>query len=364
MTNRVLSLVLGGFLALQFIMTGTRPALAEPVLDVIAQGHAAIHSSADRDAARRRAIGDALISAALSGGATLRGHSVQDKGRIVADLTILRPIGQVLSHRVLSAVEQNGLWTVQIAARVGVAPQGICDQRRRLTVSAFLPTIEVSPTAPAWSATLAQQMARDVADLLKRDPNIQVERTTAAPKPTAVSAKLDYTRLTRGHATAAAGDHRVTQSLRVQTQGAMLLFDLDLEFLGQDGTSIQRRFSRQTSLPKTGTAGFMAGQNRLTAEAALTQGLLTEVKTLLTELGCTAPEARLVLTKDALMVPLGQAHGLTRASLAFVDDPNEPFGLLEVIRLKDRETTLRPLDPSRSLASFNGRRVYFLEAGL
>ena len=108
----------------------------------------------------------------------------------------------------------------------------------------------------------------------------------------------------------------------------------------------------------------MAGQNRLTAEAALTQGLLSEVKALLTELGCTAPEARLVLTKDALMVPLGQAHGLTRASLAFVDDPNEPFGLLEVIRLKDRETTLRPLDPSRSLASFNGRRVYFLEAGL
>jgi len=88
------------------------------------------------------------------------------------------------------------------------------------------------------------------------------------------------------------------------------------------------------------------------------------VRAMLDGLACQPAEARLALGSDGLSVPLGRRHGLTRASLAFVDDPNDGFGLLEVVALDKSRTTLRPLDPSRALASFNGLRVYFVEAGL
>ena len=81
-------------------------------------------------------------------------------------------------------------------------------------------------------------------------------------------------------------------------------------------------------------------------------------------LACEPAQARIVRRGEALSVPLGRRHGLTRASLAFVDDPNDRFGLLEVVELGQADVTLRPLDPTRAVQSFDGLRVYFLEAGL
>ncbi|WP_417726997.1 flagellar assembly protein T N-terminal domain-containing protein [Roseovarius sp.] len=330
---------------------------------VEAEGRAYVTAPDDQDAARRRAVGEALVSAALSGGASLRGHTAMTKGRITADLTILRPTGRILSHRILSAALQDGQWLVRVAAEVGPMPVGACASRRRLTVSATLPQIRVTPEASAWAEPLAQGLARDLMEVLRAHPDTDLERI-APVAVTAVTAALDYTALTRGQSVPAAGDHRMTQSITVDRQGAVLRLTLDLALIGPDGTALQRRIERQAKAPRGGVVGFVAGQNRSRAEAELTAGVLQEVRAMLDGLACQPAEARLVLSGDGLTVPLGRRHGLTRASLAFVDDPNDGFGLLEVVVLGNRETTLRPLDPSRAPASFNGLRVYFVEAGL
>jgi hypothetical protein len=335
----------------------------EATLWVEAEGRAYVASAADQDAARRRAIGEALVTAALSGGASLRGHTAMDKGRITADLTILRPTGRILTHRVLSAQLQNGEWLVRVAAEVGPMPVGACASRRRMTVSATPPQIRVTPEASAWAEPLAQGLARDLMDLLRAHPDTDLERiapVSAAP----VAAALDYTALTRGQSLPAPGDHRMSQSITVDRQGKALHLTLDLALMGQDGTNVTRRFQREAMVPRGGFAGYIAGQNRSRAETDLTAGLLQEVRAMLDGLACQPAEARLALGADGLSVPLGRRHGLTRASLAFVDDPNDGFGLLEVVSLDNRHTTLRPLDPTRSPASFNGLRVYFVEAGL
>lgn len=335
----------------------------EATLWVEAEGRAYVASAADQDAARRRAIGEALVSAALAGGASLRGHTAMDKGRITADLTILRPTGRVLTHRVLSAQLQDGQWLVRLAAEVGPMPVGACAARRRMTVSATPPQIRVTPEASAWAEPLAQGLARDLMEVLRAHPDTDLERiapVSAAP----VAAALDYTALTRGQSLPAPGDHRMSQSITVDRQGKVLRLTLELSLSGQDGSRVTRRFAREAAVPRGGFAGYATGQNRSRAEADLTAGLLQEVRAMLDGLACQPAEARLALGAEGLSVPLGRRHGLTRASLAFVDDPNDGFGLLEVITLDNRRTTLRPLDPTRTPASFNGLRVYFVEAGL
>lgn len=336
----------------------------EATLWVEAEGRAYVVSAADRDAARRRAIGEALVSAALAGGASLRGHTAMDKGRITADLTILRPTGRILTHRILSAALQDGQWVVRVAAEVGPMLTGACASRRRLTVSATPPQIRVTPEASAWAEPLAQGLARDLMAVLRAHPDTDLDSIApVAARP--VAAALDYNALTRGRSTPAAGDHRMSQSITVDRQGSVLRLTLDLSLIGQDGARVQRRFERQAAVPRGGVEGYVSGQNRSRAEAALTDGVLTDVSAMLDGLVCQPAEARLVHRgAGELSVPLGRRHGLTRASLAFVDDPNDGFGLLEVVTLDQNRTTLRPLDPNRAPAGFNGLRVYFVEAGL
>jgi hypothetical protein len=351
------------FLVLLGAVFCTAAEAKDATLWVEAEGRAYVASAADQDAARRRAIGEALVSAALAGGASLKGHTAMDKGRITADLTILRPTGRILTHRILSAALQDGQWVVRVSAEVGPMPVGACASRRRMTVSATPPQIRVTPEASAWAEPLAEGLARDLMELLRAHPDTDLERI--APMSTApVAAALDYNTLTRGQSLPAAGDHRMNQSITVERQGKTLRLALEVAVIGPDGNGVRRRIERQAAVPRGGVAGLVSGQNRSSAEADLTAGVLQEVRAMLDGLVCQPAEARLALGSDGLSVPLGRRHGLTRASLAFVDDPNDGFGLLEVVALDKSRTTLRPLDPSRALASFNGLRVYFVEAGL
>lgn len=336
---------------------------AEAARWVEAQGLAHVASGADRDAARRRAIGEALVSAALAGGASLRGHTVTDKGRITADLSILRPTGRVLSHRVLSADLVDGQWRVRIAAQVGPMPLGECAARRRLTISAAPPVVRVAPEADAWAEPLAMRVAHDLVETLRRHPDADLD-TLAPAAGGVVAASFDYAALTRGRARPAAGNHRLRAGIDVAPAGRALRLVLTLRLLAPDGAEIARSFAREAARPSGGLIGLVSGQGRTRAEAELTDGLMADVRAMLDGLACAPAEARIVQRGEALRVPLGRRHGLSRASLAFVDDPQDRFGLLEVIDLGQSEATLRPLDPTRAPQGFDGLRVYFVEAGL
>ncbi|WP_297773275.1 hypothetical protein [uncultured Roseovarius sp.] len=241
------------------------------------------------------AIGEALVTAAVAGGASRRGHTVMDKGRTTADLSILRPTGRVLSHRVLSAELLEGQWRVRVAAQVGSVSAGACAARRRLTISATLPVVRVSTKVFAWAEPMAQSVAHDFIDTLHRHPDAGLDSiASAASGP--VAAALDYAALTRGRAEPAVGDHRLRPSIVIEAAGKGVRLTLTLALRGPDG---QRR-----------------------------------------------------------------RHGLTCASLAFVDDPNDRFDLLDMAEPGNRHVTLRPLDPTRHAQSFEGLLVYFLEAGL
>jgi len=326
-------------------------------------GQAFVLNAADRDSARIRALSDALVSAAFSGGATLQGHTVLDKGRITADLSILRPVGRVLSYRLISAALNNGTWTVRISALVGPAQTGLCSGKRRLTVSATPPQISVAPDAPPWSGAVAKTLARDLVDTLRRHPAVDLDRI--APARTAqVSNSLDYTTLTRGASAPAAGDHRMGQEITVTRSNKTLELTLFVTLHAQDGTVLRRELRQETPIPKGGLTGMLTTPSRSKVEARLRKDMTSAVTGLIKDLTCQPVQARLRMAGGALQAPLGKRHGLTRSALAFVEDRNNGFGILEIEALGREDVRLRPLDPTRSAASFDGQRVYFVEVGL
>lgn len=338
------------------------PAQGAPVR-IEAEGRAYVSGTADRDAARQRALGEALISAALSGGASLSGYTVQDKGRITADMTILRPTGRVLSSSITSAQLRDGVWIVRITALVGPVPAGACSKQRRVTISATPPAIDVRADAPAWAVPMAQQLARDVAATLQRHPAIDLESVAPAPG-SPLPAAMDYTTLTRGRPGLPAGNHRMSETIAVSKDRNTIRLELALSFRGPGGETFSRWFRRRAELPRGGLTGFVRNQSRDRTLHTLTDGLDSQIYAALNALACQPPQAQIALRNGQLTVPLGSRHGLSRAALAFVDDRGAGYGLLEITRLGAREATLRPLDPARPAAGFAGKRVYFVEVGL
>lgn len=352
--------------ALLMLLAATAPVPAgtsETAIRVETVGNAFVINAADRDTARIRALSEALASAAFSGGATLRGHTVLDKGRITADLSILRPVGRVLSYQTLSAALENGMWTVRISAVVGPAKTGLCASQRRLTISATPPRITVAPDAPSWSGAVAQNLALDLVETLRRHPAVDLDRI-APTRTLQVSESLDYTTLTRGASRPAPGDHRMGQEIAVRRSNTTLDLTLFVTLHAQDGTVLRRELRQSTRIPKGGLTGLLTTPSRSKVEASLRAVMTRSVNALLEELTCQPVQARLNMAGGTLQAPLGKRHGLTRSALAFVEDRNDGFGMLEIVSLTRDEVRLRPLDPTRHVASFDGLRVYFVEVGL
>ena len=149
-------------------------------IEVVGLAHA--RSPADVDAARRRALADALLSAALAGGAEVRGHTAVSNARVTSDMLLVRPVGQVLEHRVLSADIDGVAWRVRIRARVGPPATGACAARRRLVLAAEEPVVSVPLSAPAWAAALAPELAEGLVTAAAQAPSV-VRLVRLPPRP-------------------------------------------------------------------------------------------------------------------------------------------------------------------------------------
>ena len=332
----------------------------------------------DPDSARRRALADALLAAALAGGAEVRGHTAVDKARVTSDLLIVRPVGRVLSHEVL-AVRQNGdQIAVTIRAKVGVDSGGQCASRRNLVVTAYAPVIRVSPYAPAWAEPMATDIVATLLEVLSRQPAVEHVRSTQRPLPGLSPAReaVDYATLTKGSVRLAAGEHAFVPVLRLDVDGdgiggdgigKSLVLTLDLNFTGGQGEVMQRRIERRVTLPGPtpfGRAAALIAPKRQAMIGKLTKGLDAEFAAILSQETCKPVVATLSAGKGSITAPFGSRQGLSRGSIAFTVDRNATTELLEVVALSASSVELRPLDPNLPARAFDGRPVRFVETGM
>jgi hypothetical protein len=327
----------------------------------------------DAASAKRRAVADALLMAALSGGASVRGHTAVDKSVITADLLIVRPVGRVLRHEIVSVQQTGDTWQATIRALVGVGPQSACNTRRTLVVTAYAPQIDVSPNAPAWTVPLAQEVANRLVERLERHKATDLVRVTnrAMPDMTAAREALDYEVLTRGSVRLADGEHGFVPVIRLDVGGMgatpELTLELEMVLVGGNGEVARQSVLRQVALPGASPLGRVATlvqPNRRQMAARLTDGLEAEMTALLDVETCKPVLTRLAVGNGAISAPVGRKQGLTRGSIAFTADSDASTELLEVVELGASRVVLRPLDPNRPARAFDGRPVRFVEAGL
>ena len=318
---------------------------ADTLVEVI--GSAIIHGPSDIDAARRRALADALLSAALAGGAAVQGHSAMSMARMTSDVLIVRPLGRVLRFEVLAQQQSGQYWQVRIRARVGPPMVGHCHDRRALVLTVYPPEVRVAPEAPAWAETLAHQIVAELIRQTQQRPEV-AELVLAGGLPGADPARdqSSWRSLTQGSNRVAPGGHGLQMRLSIAPQNRQLMLALQLRLEGPAQEQMLREHLAEIRLPGPSLLGR-------TAPPAL--------QALMRDAGCQPVRAVIRQEGGVLAVSAGRVHGLTRAALAFTTDRDHSVEMLEITALSDRQVRLSPLDPTRSPASFAGRSVRFLD---
>ena len=325
----------------------------------------------DTESARRRAVADAMLNAALAGGAIVQGHTVVNLARVERDLLIVRPTGRVMQHDIIGQSLANGMWTVRIRALVGNGGLTSCQSPNTLHVTTFAPRIQVSPYAPAWSEPLAHDVLQSLYATLDRHPHVGELRITDR-QPQTMSAdrqSRDYLTLTRGAVNVGAGDYGFVPEIYVDTaaagRGTEAQMTLVLTLLDSDNNPVkQEQITRVTKLPGNsilGTAGVLTQNTRNQMIAELTNGVAAAFDDMLSVQSCT-PLAATV--SGDMTVQVGRRHGLSRGAIAFTADRDNSVEMLEIVSVSDRTATLRPMDPTVPASAFVGRPVRFIEGGV
>ena len=330
-------------------------------------GIAAVKGPDDDDSARRRALADALLTAALTGGAELRGYTALDKGVITADLAILRPRGRILQHQILGADRDGAFWKVRIRAKVGAATPLDCGTTRRMVVTAYAPVLNLDPSAPAWSAAFAETLAGRLVDRLDRNPGTELDRVTNRARPmghAAVPAGFDYTSLTQGVIDQRGGDTAFEVVIDLRASGQTVSMRTELRVTEGTGRLTRQVIANETTVPRLASVSQFTGRPRAVAEADLARGVEAALDTLLRDQTCRPPEARLDVAGGTITAPVGTRHGLRSGALAVIMDQDQGFGFLDIVALGRDSVTLKPLDPVARPDALRGVRVEFLDAGL
>ena len=333
-------------------------------------GHAVAANKKDKPAARRRALADALISAGMAGGVSMKGHTVVDKGRVVRDLTMMRAAGRVLRYDRLGEAWSGH--TIQIRLRALVAPlEGpACGTRRKIVLVAMAPEIHTSPNAPAWTSQLGAELYNDAMRRVSRYNHVDVKHVMGmgqAPVSPRKITSFDYKALTRGHIHTHPGDTQLTTWFEIDTEmgplGEQVVLRARLQLIEGTGQRTERELSNAVTLPGRGPITSAIGKKRHRLKANLSKGYTEILEGLMDLATCTPVAAHVARSGNTLSVSVGKAQGLSRSALAFTENPASDFEALEIVKLQGNRATLRPVDPATPLSVFDGRIVRFVDSG-
>lgn len=347
-------------LLLAVLLTAPGFSLAQSSLWVTATGYAPLTAGSDPAQARRRAIADALFVAALSAGSEIRGFTATSNARITSDVAFVRPIGSILGHDILSAGTENGLFRVQIRAKIGPALSPTCTQPRPLSIAAFVPTVSIDTAAPAWSSELVGDLQNQLIAALRDHRSVHAVEITS--ETNSASTSSNYRALTQPRRPALATDITLKTdiTLDMSPQDDLTLSAL-LRLTHPDGQTIETVYSRKTrvSRPGRGLLGGLGG-SRDTQINALTSDLPKEVSQLLSQTACAPLNVKMALSNGTITIPLGRENGLLQGAIGFVNARDSAPELLEVVEVSAHEAKLRPIDRTTAASRFHGRTLTFL----
>lgn len=354
-------------------------ALAHPLLalaevrtvEVVGQ---AAETGLGKAVTRRRALEEALVEAAIQGGADINGYTAISEGVLVSDQLVLRPSSRILDYTVLSESTKNGFYQIRLRAAVGeLPPPRYCERRATLDLDVFAPALEVDLSVPAWAAHVQPDLAKAFnAALSSRREVSSVHAATdrSAPGRSAqVGYAMDYAALTSGVRAQENSGGRLgfKASVKLEMVGERLLrMNVTSRLVSAAGRetvaqeSMQHDIRLATKLPLRAVNVLLAPDQREIVRQ-LSAAISGHVGQLIEAFACRSLKGELRYSDGKLTLPFGKKDGLSKLSLAYTEGHDTPYILFDVVRLEAHLVQLAPLDRRRSLASLAGMTVRFMD---
>ena len=347
---------------------------------VTSVGRAALESPEDTTEARRRALDYALYLASLQGGAKVNGFSAIGTGTELTDNFVVRPTTRILDYAIIKEVIKETHYEVTVRAAVGSLDQKNCKSGNLINITAYKPSLNVSPTTPAWLRPVLSQLYLEMLKSIESRPNVAMTRAydIALDSKTlqATNDLYDYTSLTAGRVRTSVGSFAYVPKITATIQNnsgsvnSEVILIMEITSTLYRGLTYSKVFSKshQISLKLSNnspwrTINVLSKPSKSLIIDTLLKSTDKHTDTLFSEFECRPLQANMQLDNKQkhLIVNLGEKHGLTLNSLAYTKGTNTPWILFKVESLTNSTSVLRPLDPRRDISNLEGKIVEFLE---
>ena len=345
---------------------------------VKATGRAIIQHQDSLEEARMLALEDALYYAALQGGAKIEGFSSVDTATALTDMTVIKPVTQILDYKVIGEIADETHYELTIEAMVGDRQKSGCQSRPISHLTLFKPFMTVDPTLPGYLSQAPLHMSHVITESLAAEPNLRVMDIRHLSQQEAGVSKalstIDYRALTTGRARMFNGDFGVNSSisLRGEKDSDMFLtndnviLDIISEIFvyGEEDKLKQvadtaRIFLGEKRLSRT--LSILTRTNRETLHQLVTKASQKHAKKILNVTRCAPLETTLERAEAGLLIKRGARQGVKSKQLAFAQGSDTPLTILHVTDVSETTAILMPLDSRHDLATLHGATVTFQE---
>ena len=345
---------------------------------VKATGRAIIQHQDSLEEARMLALEDALYYAALQGGAKIEGFSSVDTATALTDMTVIKPVTQILDYKVIGEIADEIHYELTIEAMVGDRQKSGCQSRPISHLTLFKPFLTVDPTLPGYLSQAPLHMSHVITESLAAEPNLRVMDIRHLSQQEAgvrkASSTIDYRALTTGRARMFNGDFGVNSSISLRGEKDSDMFitndnvilDIISEIFvyGEEGKLKQVTDTARISLGEkrlSRTLSILTRTNRETLHQLVTEASQKHAKKILNVMRCAPLETILEPAEAGLLIKRGARQGVKSKQLAFAQGSDTPLTILHVIDVSETTAILMPLDSRHDLATLHGATVTFQE---
>ena len=345
---------------------------------VNATGRAVIQHQDGLEEARMLALEDALYYAALQGGAKIEGFSSVDTATALTDMTVIKPVTQILDYKVIGEIADETHYELTIEAMVGDRQKSGCQSRPISHLTLFKPFLTVDPTLPGYLSQAPLHMSHVITESLAAEPNLRVMDIRHLSQQEAgvskASSTIDYRALTTGRARMFNGDFGVNSSISLRGEkdsdvfltNDNLILDIISEIFvyGEEGklkqvTDTARIFLGEKRLSRT--LSILTRTNRETLHQLITEASQKHAKKILNVMRCAPLKTTLEPAQAGLLIKRGARQGVKSKQLAFAQGRDTPLTILHVTDVSETTAILMPLDSRHDLATLHGATVTFQE---
>ena len=345
---------------------------------VKATGRAIIQHQDSLEEARMLALEDALYYAALQGGAKIEGFSSVDTATALTDMTVIKPVTQILDYKVIGEIADETHYELTIEAMVGDRQKSGCQSRPISHLTLFKPFLTVDPTLPGYLSQAPLHMSHVITESLAAEPNLRVMDIRHLSQQEAgvskASSTIDYRALTTGRARMFNGDFGVNSSISLRGEKDSDMFSTndnvildiisEIFVYGEEGKLKQvndtaRIFLGEKRLSRT--LSILTRTNRETLHQLVTEASQKHAKKILNVMRCAPLETILEPAEAGLLIKRGARQGVKSKQLAFAQGSDTPLTILHVIDVSETTAILMPLDSRHDLATLHGATVTFQE---